>query len=612
MDRSRTPSSRSRPARGQPLDPGLCARIRASILLAAPLLARFGQVNLPPPGGDVIGRRRVDTHFLALEAWARVLVGERYEIEARRLAWRRRLPRRAQRNRHRERADGGGAARGTTVLRNAAAEPHVQDLARFLVAMGARSRGSARTPMTVQGGRPLAGPRQRDRPRSHRGRDRFIGLAAVTNGQLTIDGRPGSRASRSTLLGFDRLGIRCPARGRRPHGRPGPGARDPARSRRPRSEARGPSLAGLPGGPDVDRDRDRHPVRRDDPDLREDVRVAPVLRRQADRDGCTDRALRSPPRRGRGPVPAPRRRVESPDIRAGMAMLLAALAAEGASTIHNVGQIERGYEQIDARLRALGAEHRAGRRLTPAAVERRADSRSPRWSNGRTGSGWWRASPPGAGTRCPRIRSTSGLRRRRRAIRDPLGRASGRVCSVSPAWSPARQVHGTRVRWHAAAPGWTILEGADGHATAAGTASGRHHRRLRPGLSGGPGPPGDRPAPFRAGAARRRHAGGGLARSRRRAGASGRRRSSCGVGICGDCYEVGAEVPVACGAPVVDGGSAHLDLAMVIRQQAGARRRPRYPHRPGARPTSGRPFSAIAAPAGRTAGWWRYLGLPVA
>src|SRR5258705_9121917 len=126
-------------ARAEPreLDPALCARIRASILLAGPMLARFGRVTLPPPGGDVIGRRRVDTHFLALERLgAEVSVGDVYKLEGKLKG-----------------ADifldepsvtgtenalmAAVRASGTTVLRNAASEPHVQDLARFLIALGA-------------------------------------------------------------------------------------------------------------------------------------------------------------------------------------------------------------------------------------------------------------------------------------------------------------------------------------------------------------------------------------------------------------------------------------------------------------------------------------------
>ena len=139
------------------LDPKLAAKIRASILLAGPMLARFGRVSLPPPGGDVIGRRRVDTHFLALERLgADITVGDSYKLEGKLTG-----------------ADifldepsvtgtenalmAAVAARGTTVLRNAASEPHVQDLARFLVGMGAKIDGIGTNTLTVDGGGPLRG-----------------------------------------------------------------------------------------------------------------------------------------------------------------------------------------------------------------------------------------------------------------------------------------------------------------------------------------------------------------------------------------------------------------------------------------------------------------------
>src|SRR2546428_8699761 len=138
------------------LDPKLCARIRASILLAGPMLARFGRVALPPPGGDVIGRRRVDTHLLALEQMgAEITVGDSYKFEA---------PARGLRP-----ADifldepsvtatenvlmAAAATPGTTVLRNAASEPHVQDLARFLTGLGAQVEGIGTNTLTVRGGK---------------------------------------------------------------------------------------------------------------------------------------------------------------------------------------------------------------------------------------------------------------------------------------------------------------------------------------------------------------------------------------------------------------------------------------------------------------------------
>src|SRR5207253_11261092 len=142
------------------LDPALCKEIRASILLAGPLLARFGKVTLPPPGGDVIGRRRVDTHFLALEQLgASVTVGDRYELEAKKGLKGNDIFLDEPSVTGTENAlMASVAARGPTVLRNAASEPHVQDLVRFLVACGAHIDGIGSNALTVQGGRPLAAP----------------------------------------------------------------------------------------------------------------------------------------------------------------------------------------------------------------------------------------------------------------------------------------------------------------------------------------------------------------------------------------------------------------------------------------------------------------------
>src|SRR5213080_1460344 len=176
-------------AEARDLDPKLCARIRASILLAGPMLARFGRVTLPPPGGDVIGRRRVDTHFLALERLgADVTVGDAYTLEGKLKA-----------------ADifldepsvtgtenalmAAVRAPGTTVLRNAASEPHVQDLAHFLVSLGAAIDGIGSNTLTIDGGRPpKAGGAPHTVGPDHIEIGSFIGLAAVTGGAITIDG----------------------------------------------------------------------------------------------------------------------------------------------------------------------------------------------------------------------------------------------------------------------------------------------------------------------------------------------------------------------------------------------------------------------------------------
>jgi UDP-N-acetylglucosamine 1-carboxyvinyltransferase len=344
----------ARSAASRPLDPALCARIRASILFAAPLLARFGRVSLPPPGGDVIGRRRVDTHFLALEALgASVLLGDHYEIEAARLKGADIFLDEPSVTGTENALMAAVAAPGQTVIRNGAAEPHVQDLARCLVSMGASIQGIGTNQYHVEGGRPLHGTSFEIGP-DHIEVASFIGLAAVTNGSLTI-GPVRAEELRSILFSFDRLGVR------------------------PRLD--GSSLF-------VDADQERrirpdlggHIPKLEDgpwPAFPADVMsIAIVTATQCAGTllifekmfesrlyfvdkliGMGARIVLCDPHRAviAGPAPLKGGTVESPDIRAGMAMLLAALAAQGSSTIHNIGQIERGYENIESRLRSLGA-----------------------------------------------------------------------------------------------------------------------------------------------------------------------------------------------------------------------------------------------------------------
>jgi UDP-N-acetylglucosamine 1-carboxyvinyltransferase len=345
----------TRPLRPKPLDPALCAKIRASILLAGPMLARFGAVTLPPPGGDVIGRRRVDTHFLALEQLgASVMVGDRYELEAKVLTGADIFLDEPSVTGTENALMAAVMAKGRTVLRNAACEPHVQDLARALVAMGAQIEGIGSNIYTIEGGRPLGGASYAIGP-DHIEIGSFIGLAAVTNGEVTIDPvRPDDL--RSTLLGFERLGIRPRIDGTRLTVMP-----DQERRIRPDLGGHVPKLEDGPW-----------------PAFPADVMSTTIVTATQCAGmllvfekmfesrlffvdkliGMGARIVLCDPHRAviSGPAPLKGGTVESPDIRAGMAMLLAALAAEGSSTIHNVGQIERGYERIDERLRALGAE----------------------------------------------------------------------------------------------------------------------------------------------------------------------------------------------------------------------------------------------------------------
>jgi UDP-N-acetylglucosamine 1-carboxyvinyltransferase len=341
--------------RPKPLDPGLCARIRASILLAGPMLARFGAVTLPPPGGDVIGRRRVDTHFLALEQLgASVTVGDRYELEGKSLAGADIFLDEPSVTGTENALMAAVMAKGRTVLRNAACEPHVQDLARALVAMGAHIEGIGSNIYTIEGGHSLKGASYAIGP-DHIEIGSFIGLAAVTNGEVVIDPVRGEDL-RSTLLGFERLGIRPRVDGSRLTVSP-----DQERRIRPDLGGHVPKLEDGPW-----------------PAFPADVMSTTIVTATQCSGmllvfekmfesrlffvdkliGMGARIVLCDPHRAviSGPSPLKGGTVESPDIRAGMAMLLAALAAEGSSTIHNVGQIERGYERIDERLRALGAE----------------------------------------------------------------------------------------------------------------------------------------------------------------------------------------------------------------------------------------------------------------
>jgi UDP-N-acetylglucosamine 1-carboxyvinyltransferase len=339
----------------RPLDPALCTRIRASILLAGPLLARFGQVVLPPPGGDVIGRRRVDTHFLALERLgAEVDVGDRYEINARRLVGADIFLDEPSVTGTENALMAAVAAEGRTILRNAASEPHVQDTARALVAMGARIEGIGSNTYEIEGGHALGGASV-GIGADHIEVASFIGLAAVTDSAITIEG---VRADdlRSTLMGFDRLGIRPRVEGDRL-------IIEAGQERQVRPDLGG-HVPKLEDGPWPAFPADA-------------MSIALVAATQCEGMvlihekmfesrlffvdkliGMGARIVLCDPHRavvsGRSRLHGGR--VESPDIRAGMAMLLAALAAEGMSTIENIGQIERGYQDIDTRLRALGAD----------------------------------------------------------------------------------------------------------------------------------------------------------------------------------------------------------------------------------------------------------------
>jgi UDP-N-acetylglucosamine 1-carboxyvinyltransferase len=344
----------ARELRPADLDPDLCARIRASILLAGPMLARCGEVTLPPPGGDVIGRRRVDTHFLALMALgAEIRTDGRYVMRAERLKGADMFMDEPSVTATENALCAAVAAEGVTTLRNCASEPHVQDLARFLCALGARIEGIGTNCMTIHGGLPLGGASHTIGP-DHIEIASLIGLAAVTGSEMTIL-NPVFEDLRSILMGFHRLGIRC-------------------------EEVGGNLVVRADQPMQIEDDFGGHiPVISDQPwpaFPADAMSIAIVTATQ-----CTGtvlmfekmfesrmffvdkliamgaRIVLCDPHRAivAGPSKLRAARVESPDIRAGMAMLIAALCAEGTSTINNAQQIERGYERIDERLNALGA-----------------------------------------------------------------------------------------------------------------------------------------------------------------------------------------------------------------------------------------------------------------
>lgn len=339
---------------GRP-DPVLAERIRASILLAGPLLARFGAVSLPPPGGDVIGRRRLDTHFLAFEAMgARIDLGEGFEISATRLTGARIFLDEPSVTATENAVMAAVLASGTTVLRNAAAEPHVQDLCHLLVAMGARIQGIGTHTLEIEGVDSLHGARFRIGS-DHIETGSFIGLASVTRSRLTIEEAPLEHLD-STLLGFQRLGVEVERVGRDGllvHGDREPHIRSDAFGHVPKvDDGPWPAFpADLTSIAVVTATRCRGTVLVHEKMFESRMFFTDKLVGMGAQIILCDphRAVVVGPTRLRGG------NVESPDIRAGMALLIAALGAEGRSRIHNAGQIERGYERIDERLGALGA-----------------------------------------------------------------------------------------------------------------------------------------------------------------------------------------------------------------------------------------------------------------
>jgi UDP-N-acetylglucosamine 1-carboxyvinyltransferase len=336
------------------LNPDLCRRIRASILVAGPMVARFGEFKLPPPGGDVIGRRRLDTHMLALRSLG---VDVRYErgftFQAGGLRGADFLMDEASVTATENAIMAAVTAKGDSVIRNAASEPHVQELCYFLNGLGAQIEAIGSNTLHIQGV-----------PRLHGGEFTigpdylevisFVGAAALTHGGIRIRNAGVSNLHMIEHV-FQRLGIRWQVEN---------------------DDLIVPAGQELRILPDMDGAI---------PEIKTNVwpafptdliSIAITVATQARGSimfhdwmfsgrmyftdklvGMGAKIILCDPYRClvQGPNQLYGENLESPDIRAGMSMLLAALAAKGKSTIRNIGQIERGYENVDGKLRALGA-----------------------------------------------------------------------------------------------------------------------------------------------------------------------------------------------------------------------------------------------------------------
>ncbi len=332
----------------------LSKKIRASILFAGPVLARLGKVVLPPPGGDVIGRRRLDTHFLALtELGSRVSTEGKFEFIANKLVGADIFLDEASVTATENAIMAAVLAEGHTIITNAASEPHVQDLCNMLNLMGAKISGVGSNILNIDGVKKLhscdftIGPDFMEI-------GSFIGLAAATHGSIEITG-VNSRDMRPLRIAFSKLGIRWDIEG------------DTLSVSSSQEMKVNTDLGGMT--PKID----DSPWPGFPPDL---TSIMTVVATQVEGTvlifekmfesrmffvdkliGMGARITLCDPHRAvvSGPTLLHGEHLVSPDVRAGMAMVIAAMAAHGTSRISNVYQIERGYEHLVERLQSLGA-----------------------------------------------------------------------------------------------------------------------------------------------------------------------------------------------------------------------------------------------------------------
>ena len=339
--------------RPRDLDPELCKKIRASILLAGPMVARTGYLELPPPGGDVIGRRRVDTHILALNALgAEISYNRHFLFKAKKLKAADILLDETSVTATENAIMAAVMAEGQSVIRNAASEPHIQELCLFLNQLGADIQNIGSNTLHINGVAKLHGGEYSIGP-DYLEVVSFIGAAVVTHGSITIH-NAGPKYLDMVRLVFKRIGVEWEVKGK---------------------DIFVPKKQKLVVEPDLG---DAIPEISVMPwpafptDL---MSIAIVVATQSkgtvlfhdwmypSRMFFTDKLVGMgaqivlcDPHRCivQGPSPLYGEKMESPDIRAGMALLLAALAADGCSSIRTVAQIDRGYERIDEKLSNLG------------------------------------------------------------------------------------------------------------------------------------------------------------------------------------------------------------------------------------------------------------------
>jgi UDP-N-acetylglucosamine 1-carboxyvinyltransferase len=336
------------------LDPDVCRKIRASILLAGPMLARIGKLELPPPGGDVIGRRRVDTHMLALEKLgAKIQYDRTFSFECKKLKGADILLDEASVTATENALMACVLAEDTSILRNAASEPHVQELCHMLNSMGAQIENIGSNTLIIHGVTSLHGTEFTIGP-DYLEVVSFIGAAAVTHGEITIK-NAGNKYLDMIKLVFGRLGITWEERDE--------DLFVPSKQKLCIESDLGGAIPIINVMP-----WPAFPT-----DL---MSIAIVVASQSkgtalfhdwmypSRMFFTDKLVGMgaqivlcDPHRCivQGPTQLSGEKMESPDIRAGISLVLAALSANGKSVIRNVAQIDRGYEKVEKKLQKLGA-----------------------------------------------------------------------------------------------------------------------------------------------------------------------------------------------------------------------------------------------------------------